>query len=83
VTWPDLTVEEHLLFQARQVGVPNRLISSKVQQAALSVSLDGDSFHTKAAALSGGMRRRLSIAMSIIGDPPIVFMDEPTTGKLV
>jgi ABC-2 type transport system ATP-binding protein len=34
----------------------------------------------KAATYSGGMRRRLDIAMSLIGDPPIVFLDEPTTG---
>ena len=46
----------------------------------MSVGLDGDGFYTKAGQLSGGMRRRLSIAMSIVGDPPIVVMDEPTTG---
>ncbi|MCW3493865.1 ABC transporter ATP-binding protein [Microbacterium sp. SSM24] len=34
----------------------------------------------RAATYSGGMRRRLDIAMSLIGDPPIVFLDEPTTG---
>lgn len=34
----------------------------------------------KAATYSGGMRRRLDIAMSLIGDPPLVFLDEPTTG---
>ncbi|MBO2438332.1 ABC transporter ATP-binding protein [Actinomadura nitritigenes] len=34
----------------------------------------------KAATYSGGMRRRLDIAMSLIGDPPVVFLDEPTTG---
>ena len=32
------------------------------------------------ATYSGGMRRRLDIAMSLIGDPPIIFLDEPTTG---
>ncbi|WP_405219100.1 ABC transporter ATP-binding protein [Agrococcus sp. Ld7] len=34
----------------------------------------------KAAAYSGGMRRRLDIAMSLIGNPPVIFLDEPTTG---
>ncbi|MGI5327362.1 ABC transporter ATP-binding protein [Actinomadura nitritigenes] len=34
----------------------------------------------RAATYSGGMRRRLDIAMSLIGDPPVVFLDEPTTG---
>ena len=32
------------------------------------------------ATYSGGMRRRLDIAMSLIGDPPVIFLDEPTTG---
>jgi ABC-2 type transport system ATP-binding protein len=34
----------------------------------------------RAATYSGGMRRRLDLAMSLIGDPPVVFLDEPTTG---
>ena len=34
----------------------------------------------RAATYSGGMRRRLDIAMSLIGNPPIIFLDEPTTG---
>mmetsp|Transcript_32 Transcript_32/g.58 ORF Transcript_32/g.58 Transcript_32/m.58 type:complete len:1981 (-) Transcript_32:168-6110(-) len=80
VVWPDMTVEEHLAFQARQRGTPGKRIYAEVQKAAVAVGLDGDGFHTKAGELSGGMRRRLSIAMSVVGNPPIVFMDEPTTG---
>ncbi|MEV7398147.1 ABC transporter ATP-binding protein [Aeromicrobium sp. NPDC092404] len=39
-----------------------------------------DAGHRKVASYSGGMRRRLDIAMSLIGNPPIIFLDEPTTG---
>ncbi|WP_430644964.1 ABC transporter ATP-binding protein [Agromyces sp. GXS1127] len=39
-----------------------------------------DAGDRRTATYSGGMRRRLDIAMSLIGDPPIVFLDEPTTG---
>jgi ABC-type multidrug transport system ATPase subunit len=80
IVWTELSVSDHLSFQARQRGIPSERISAEVQQAAVAVGLDGDGFHTLAGQLSGGMRRRLSIAMSIVGNPPIVFMDEPTTG---
>jgi ABC-2 type transport system ATP-binding protein len=39
-----------------------------------------DAAARKVATYSGGMRRRLDIAMSLIGDPPVIFLDEPTTG---
>jgi ABC-2 type transport system ATP-binding protein len=39
-----------------------------------------DAAARKAATYSGGMRRRLDIAMSLIGDPPVIFLDEPTAG---
>jgi ABC-2 type transport system ATP-binding protein len=39
-----------------------------------------DAASRKVSTYSGGMRRRLDIAMSLIGDPPIIFLDEPTTG---
>lgn len=69
IIWNDLTVEEHLTFQARQRGVPSNKIYAEVQRVAIAVGLDGDGFRTASSALSGGMRRRLSIGMCIIGDP--------------
>ena len=39
-----------------------------------------DAAHRRVSTYSGGMRRRLDIAMSLIGSPPVVFLDEPTTG---
>lgn len=78
--WDEMTVEEHLIFFARLRGCPGRELKAWVQKAAEQVKLDGDAFHLKASKLSGGMRRRLSIAISLIGDCPILLLDEPSTG---
>jgi len=80
VVWNELTVQEHLEFQCRQRGIPEVSIYSESQRAAIAVGLDGDAFRTAAANLSGGMRRRLSIGMSIVGDPPLLVLDECSAG---
>lgn len=77
--WPQLTVEEHLYFYARLKGIPGENLKDRVNEAIEEVNL------TKfkgflSNALSGGMKRRLSIAISLVGDPKIVFLDEPSTG---
>ena len=64
--WPDLTVEEHLLFYARLKGVSPKREKSKVQKAIKEVYLTNFS-KTKSKELSGGMKRRLSIAISLVG----------------
>lgn len=79
ILWGDLTVEEHLYFYARLKGVPVQEERAEVEKAISRVSL------TKFArrlsrGLSGGEKRRLSIAISLMGDPGVVFLDEPTTG---
>lgn len=69
IVWNELNVQQHLEFQAKQRGIPASRINAEVQRVALLVNLDGDALLTPAAKLSGGMKRRLSIGMSIIGDP--------------
>ena len=54
---------------------PGRLPTTCFERFALT-----DAAARKVATYSGGMRRRLDIAMSLIGDPPVIFLDEPTTG---
>ncbi|KAL4456247.1 hypothetical protein ABPG74_014208 [Tetrahymena malaccensis] len=77
--WPDLTVEEHLLFYARLKGVPPSEEKAKVERAMKEVYLEQKASY-KTAELSGGMKRRLSVAISLVGDPSIIFLDEPSTG---
>ncbi len=77
--WPDLTVEEHLLFYARLKGVPSKLEKERVDAAIAEVYLEKFR-ERKTSELSGGMRRRLSVAISLVGDPKIIFLDEPSTG---
>ena len=77
--WPQLTVEEHLYFYARLKGIPGENLKDRVEEAIEEVNLmNFKGFLSN--ALSGGMKRRLSIAISLVGDPKIVFLDEPSTG---
>jgi len=77
--WPTLTVEEHLEFYSKVKGIPSHLQKSHVSRAISNVALEKFA-KFEAKNLSGGMQRRLSVAISLVGDPDIVFLDEPTTG---
>jgi len=79
ILWNDLTVEEHLLFYARLKGISKRQEESAIHDSLTSVGLLA--FKNRfIKSLSGGEKRRLSIAIALVGDPKIVFLDEPTTG---
>ncbi|GAA1056264.1 glycosyl transferase family 8 [Agromyces luteolus] len=72
-----LTGRENLVLVARlrHQKDPGRIADDLLARFSLT-----DAGDRRAATYSGGMRRRLDIAMSLIGDPPVVFLDEPTTG---
>jgi ABC-2 type transport system ATP-binding protein len=72
-----LTGRENLVLVARLRHQPNPGAIADDLLARFSLTEAGS---RKAATYSGGMRRRLDIAMSLIGDPAVVFLDEPTTG---
>ena len=72
-----LTGRENLVLVARlrHQPDPGRIADDLLARFSLT-----DAGGRKAATYSGGMRRRLDIAMSLIGNPPVIFLDEPTTG---
>ncbi|BCJ32321.1 glycosyl transferase family 8 [Actinocatenispora sera] len=72
-----LTGRENLVLVARLRHVPKPRAVSDTLLARFSLT---DAAGRKVATYSGGMRRRLDIAMSLIGDPSVIFLDEPTTG---
>jgi ABC-type lipoprotein export system ATPase subunit len=75
VVWPELTVKDHLLFFARVKGTSRHFEMGRVQKIAEKLDLDGDPFNKASETLSGGMRRRLSIGISLLGDPKIWILD--------
>jgi lipooligosaccharide transport system ATP-binding protein len=75
----ELTVRENLLVYGRYFGLPRRLISQRTDQLLDFVQLT-DRANDQVEPLSGGMKRRLTIARSLISEPDILILDEPTTG---
>jgi lipooligosaccharide transport system ATP-binding protein len=76
---PDFTVEENLVVYGRYFGISERKIRQRIPQLLEFAGLSGRA-DAAIAALSGGMKRRLTIARALVNDPQIVFLDEPTTG---
>ncbi|WP_426764005.1 ABC transporter ATP-binding protein [Pseudarthrobacter sp. 1G09] len=72
-----LTGRENLVLVARLRHLPEPRAIADELLARFALTEAGN---RRAATYSGGMRRRLDIAMSLIGNPPVIFLDEPTTG---
>lgn len=76
---PDFSVAENLLIYGRYFGLSDAIIHSRIpgllEFAGLTSKAD-----TKITTLSGGMKRRLTLARALINDPELILLDEPTTG---
>ncbi|MEU8220940.1 ATP-binding cassette domain-containing protein [Micromonospora taraxaci] len=76
---PELTVRENLTVYARYFGISRRAARERAAELLDFVQLT-ERADSKVEPLSGGMKRRLTIARALVNDPEIVLLDEPTTG---
>ncbi|MCX5066998.1 ABC transporter ATP-binding protein [Micromonospora lupini] len=76
---PELTVRENLTVYARYFGIPRRVARERAAELLDFVQLT-ERADSRVEPLSGGMKRRLTIARALVNDPEIVLLDEPTTG---
>ncbi|WP_407078322.1 ATP-binding cassette domain-containing protein [Streptomyces sp. NPDC005435] len=74
-----LTAEENLLLMADLLHLGKREGRARTQELLERFGI-ADVARQRTAAFSGGMRRRLDLAMTLVGDPQVIFLDEPTTG---
>ncbi|KAH3872038.1 phospholipid-transporting ATPase ABCA3-like isoform X2 [Dreissena polymorpha] len=79
VLFDTLTVEEHLTFFARLKGYSGHDLEEEINHMLRTINLE-DKRHAQAMALSGGMKRKLSVAIALIGGSKVVILDEPSSG---
>src|SRR5690606_8221958 len=76
---PDFTVRENLVTYASYFGLKRRQLDGRIEQL-LEYAQLSDRADAAIGALSGGMKRRLTLARALINDPALIVLDEPTTG---
>ncbi|MFH8751435.1 ABC transporter ATP-binding protein [Streptomyces rimosus] len=76
---PNVSVREELVTQGRLYRLPKGEAAARAGELADALGLDG-LLDRKCAAMSGGQRRRLDIALGLVHRPAVLFLDEPTTG---
>ena len=83
VLFPQLTVMEHVIFFSKIKGLYDKKSKDECNKAVLTAIDDvalSEKRQSFAKDLSGGMKRKLSVAIAFCGDPKVVFLDEPTSG---
>jgi lipooligosaccharide transport system ATP-binding protein len=75
----ELTVRENIVIYGRYFGLPRRALGERADELLEFVQLT-ERANDKVEPLSGGMKRRLTIARSLVNDPEVMLLDEPTTG---
>jgi ABC-2 type transport system ATP-binding protein len=78
-TWDDSTAREELVLQARLYGISKAAAQARAERVLAGFQLS-EYADRKCKTYSGGQRRRVDIALGIIHEPRLVFLDEPTTG---
>ena len=76
---PDFTVEENLMVYGRYFGMTDAAIRARLPELLEFANLTHKR-DSKVPTLSGGMKRRLTLARALVNDPEVIFLDEPTTG---
>lgn len=76
---PDFTVAENLLVFGRYFGMDDATIRARIPKLLVFANLSAKQ-NARIGELSGGMKRRLTLARALVNDPDLIFMDEPTTG---
>jgi lipooligosaccharide transport system ATP-binding protein len=76
---PDFTVEENLIVYGRYFGMREDAIRARIPGLLAFAGLESRAA-TRIQTLSGGMKRRLTLARALVNDPDLIFLDEPTTG---
>ncbi|HLF88558.1 MAG TPA: ABC transporter ATP-binding protein, partial [Anaerolineales bacterium] len=77
--YPTITARENLVFWGKMYGLGGKKLNERVD-AALEIAGLADRAKDKVGTFSGGMKRRINIAVGLLHEPKIIFMDEPTVG---